>query len=283
MISVSTTAESRHASLWQLCLVFVLTMLLFSVLRWQPEPWLQNRIDRQVRHSGIDLQYGALHIEGLTVRLKQVSIRTGTMPAPLMLDSLRISPAWSSLLSGSVAVDMQAELSGQSVSAVLVWQDKYIGVHDLNAVVDVAVLQTLWKQRMPLPVNVGGGLKLSGNVQLGALSGLPVEGQLDAVWQQASIDLPMFDKPLGDYHLALKADANASGIWQWLLGGGDAVTLSGSGQMDMSGNIPQQWTINGRVQLRSAPEAKAIVAMLGNQARAFAISGKLLNARVQAM
>jgi len=282
MTSVSPAAESRHASVWQLCLVFVLALLLFTVMRWQPEPWLQHQIDQQARINGIDLHYQALQIEGLSVRMEHVSIRVAELPVPVVLDSLSISPAWSLLLSGTGAVDMKATLSRQSAEAVLVWQDKYVEVHDLNAVLDVAALQSLWKQRMPFPVQAGGRLKLSGNVQFDTLSGLPVDGQLDAAWQQARIDLPMFNKPLGDYQLVLKAATHASGVWQWTLGGGAEVRLSGSGQLNLTG-LPQQWTVSGRVQIQAAPEAKAIASMLGNQAKTFNISGNLLNAHLQPM
>jgi len=283
MTFVSPATESRHASVWQLCMVFVLALLLFAAMRWQPESWLRHQIDQQARINGIDLHYQTLQVDGLSLRMAHVSIRTAELPVPIILDSIRISPAWSLLQSGIAAVEVKVTLSGQAVNAVLVRQDKHIGVRNLNAVLDVAALQSLWKPRMPVPVDSGGTLKLSGQVQLDALSGLPVEGQLDVVWQQASIDLPMFNKPLGDYQLTLKATANASGIWQWSLGGGTDVMLSGSGQMNLFGKRPQQWTINGRVQLRAAPEARAIAAMLGNQARSFTISGNLLNARLQAM
>jgi len=283
MISTSSDTESQHASIWQLCLVFVLALLLFIAMRWQPEPWLQSKIAQQALQNGIDLQYQQLDIEGFSVRMEHVSIRTAALPAPVILDSLSISPAWSSLLTGVAAVDVKARLSGQSVTAVLAWQGKYIALHDLNAEFDVAALQTLWKQRMPLPVQIGGRVKLSGYIQIDAFSGFPADGQLDAVWQQASVDLPVFDKPLGDYQLALKAAAKAPGRWQWSLGGGAAVTLSGSGQLDLSGKSPQQWTINGRVQVQAGSEAKAIASLLGNQVKAFAISGNLLNARLQPM
>lgn len=283
MIPVSPAIESRHASVWQLCLVFVLALLLFTAMRWQPESWLQHQIDQQARISGIDLRYQTLQVDGLSLRMAHVSIRTAELPEPVTLDSMRISPAWSLLLSGIAAAEVKVTLSGQAAKAVLVRQDKYIDLRDLNAVLDVAALQPLWKLHMPVPVDSGGTLKLSGQVQLDALSGLPVEGQLDVVWQQARIDLPVFKKPLGDYQLTLKATANASGIWQWSLGGGTDVMLSGSGQMNLSGKRPQQWTINGRAQLRAAPEARAIAAMLGTQTKVFAISGKLLNARLQAM
>jgi len=283
MISTPSATESQHASLWLLCLVFVLALLLFIAMRWQPEPWLQGQIDRQIQQHGIDLQYQQLAIAGLSVRMQHVSIRTSALPAPFTLDALSISPAWSSLFTGIAAVNVKATLSGQPATAVLAWQDKSIAVHDLKAVFDVGALQTVWKQRMPLPVDIGGQLKISGHIQLDAVSGLPVDGQLDAVWQQASVDLPMFDKPLGDYQLVLKAAAKAPGRWQWLLDGGAAVTLSGSGQLDLSGLVPQQWTVSGRLQVQAAPEAKTIAAMLGQQAKAFTISGNLLNARLQPM
>jgi len=281
MISVSLATEPRHASWWQLCLVFVLALLLFVAMRWQPEPWLQNQIDQQAHIHGIDLQYKALHLDGLSLRIDHPVFRITNLPAPVELDSLFISPAWSSLLTGVAAVDVKAVQSGQSVEAELAWQHEYIALHALSAELEVAALEPLWKQRMVLPVNIGGRLKLSGNVQLDAASGRPVEGQLKAIWQQASIDLPMFDKPLGDYQLVLKSTTNASGIWQWSLEGGDEVTLSGSGQLDLSGKLPQQWTINGQAQLQASPEAEAVAALLGKEAKAFNISGNLLNARIQ--
>jgi len=37
------------------------------------------------------------------------------------------------------------------------------------------------------------------------------------------------------------------------------------------------------VQIQAGPEAKAIASMLGNQARAYAISGNLLHPRLQPM
>jgi len=282
MISlISPATKSRHVSWQRLCLAFVLALLLFVLIRWQPELWLQHEIDQQTRINGIDLHYQALHIEGLSVRMEHASIQTSRLPSPVVLDSLSISPAWSLLLSGTGAVDIKATLYGQSVEAVLVWQNKYVEVQDMNAVLDVAALQSLWKQRMPFPVRAGGRLMLSGHIQLDALSGLPVDGQLDVAWQQARIDLPMFNKPLGDYQLALKATPHASGVWQWTLGGGTELRLSGSGQLDLSGKLPQQWMINGRVQIQAAPEAKTIASMLGNQAKTFRITGKLFNARVQ--
>jgi len=237
---------------WLLCWL----LLLFVLIRWQPELWLQHEIDQQARINGIDLHYQSLHIEGLSVRMEHAFIQTGRLPSPVVLDSLSISPAWSLLLSGTGAVDIKATLYGQSAEAVLVWQNKYVEVQDINAVLDVAALQPLWKQRMPFPVQAGGRLMLSGHIQLDALSGLPVDGQLDVAWQQAQIDLPAFNKPLGDYQLALKAAPHASGVWQWTLGGGTELRLSGSGQLDLSGKLPQQWMINGRVQIQAAPEAK---------------------------
>ncbi len=278
---ISPVTESRHLSWQRLCLAFLLALLLFVLIRWQPELWLQHEIDQQALNHGVDIHYTSLHIEGLSVRLEHLSVQAVHMPSPVVLDSLSISPAWSLLLSGTGAVDMKATLSGQAVEAVLVWQDKYVEIHDLNAVLDVEALQSLWKQRLPFPVRIGGRLKLSGHVQLDALSGFPVDGQLDTIWEQARIDLPMFNKPLGNYQLALKAAPHASGAWQWTLGGGTELRLSGSGQLDLSGKLPQQWMVNGRVQIQAAPEAKAIASMLGNQAKSFNISGKLFNARVQ--
>jgi len=282
MIPLALATEPRHASWWQLCLVFVLALLLFVAMRWQPEAWLQHQIEKQALVHGIELQSKGLYLDGLSFRMEHVSIRSAGLPTPVMLDALNISPVWSSLIRGAAAVDVKAVLSGQSAEAELTWKNEYIVVHDLNAELEVAALEPFWKQRMTLPVDVSGRLTLSGNVQLDAASGRPVEGQLKALWKQASIDLPIFDKPLGNYQLVLNA-ATRSGNWQWVLGGGDAVTLSGSGQLDLSAKSPQQWTINGRVQVQAGPEAKTIASLLGHQAKTFAISGNLLHARLQAL
>lgn len=274
------SAKVRHAPLWQLCLVFVLSLLLFLVIRWQPELWLQQQINQQARYNGIDLQYEALHIEGLSVRLDKVSVRTAELPVPVKLDSLGISPAWASLLAGEVAVDVRATLLGQSAEVALIWQDPYINVQILHADFDVAALQPLWKKRMIFPVDVGGRLKLSGKVQIDAIRGRPLGGKIDAQWQAVTIDLPTLDKPLGDYQLILKTLDNSSGQWQWVLSGGPAVVLSGSGQIDMSASLPQQWTVHGQLELQAAPDATAVASLLGNQKRLFSISGSLMNTQV---
>lgn len=286
MTSVSLAAKPRHVPVWQLCFIFVMALLLFVAMRWQPEAWLRNQIDQQARVSGIELRYESLQAQGLGVELKHVSIKTADLPEPVFLDTASISPAWGSLFTGVAAVNVHIGLQDQSVGAVLVWQDKHIEVNDLNAVLDVAVLQSLWKQRLPLPVDVGGSLRLTGHVQFSAVSGLPVEGQIDVAWQQARIDLPVFDKPLGDYHLILKSTGKPKPSmqgWQWSISGGTTVALTGSGQLNMAVRLPQQWMVGGKVKLQAAPEARGIASMLGNRAKVFAISGKMLNVRFQPM
>ena len=278
---ISPVTESRHLSWQKLCLAFLLALLLFMLMRWQPELWLQHEIDQQALHHGVDIHYASLHIEGLSVRLEHLSVQAAHMPSPVVLDSLSISTAWASLFTGIAAASVHAEMMDQSAEAVLAWQGGHIVIHDLNAVLEVVALQSYWKQRLPLPVDAGGQLRFSGTMQLDAVSGLPVTGQLKVRWQQATIALPMFDKPLGDYQLTLNTAENIPGHWQWLLTGGTVVALSGSGQLDLSGTLPQQWTINGRVQIQAAPEARALASMLGNQAKSFSISGKLFNVRVQ--
>ena len=163
----------------QLLLVFVLALLFFIAVRWQPDIWLQSRISEQFQQNGITIDYKKLHLDGIGLRLETVSLQNAAMSQALTLDSLRLSPAWTSLFSGSPGVDLQLNWFGQRVETRLIRQDTYIDIQDLHAAIDAALLQPL----LQLPVKLIGQLKLSGDLRVDMQTGRPLQGALNADWQ----------------------------------------------------------------------------------------------------
>jgi len=276
------SGQQSDLSWWQLCIVFVLAVLLFVVLRWQPEPWLKMQIDSQARQYGIGLQYENMRVNGLTIHLDHLSIQAAGLSMPVKMDMLSLSPAWASLVTGSPGVLVIAAKDKQHAAALLAWQDNRIAVHDLDVDLDVAQLESLWRQRLTLPIHIGGRIMLSGNMLLNGTSATPVEGDVKMLWKSAVTDVTGLDKPLGDYRLGLKGRDAKTGSWQWLLAGGSVLKLSGQGTIDISSALWQQWAINGEIRLEPVKNDNAIAAMLDGKAATFKLSGNVLNPHLQA-
>ena len=287
----SISERRQGLSWWHLCLFFVLAVALFVLLRWQPDAWLQEQIDNQAYQHGMVVQYQRLHVDGFTLHLEHLSIRSARWPAPMMIDTLTLTPAWSSLLKARAAIHLLANSNGQRLETLLIWQSGHIGISGLQGDLDVALLQPFWQRRLTLPIYVGGRLILAGDMLLDAASGMPVDGNIKLEWHSAATDVTGLDKPLGDYRLLLKAgkasgklSGKASGkSWQWTLTGGSSLKLSGQGTIHIAGPLLQQWGIHGRIRLQPMRRDNAIAAMLGGKVAAFSLSGNVINPRWQAL
>jgi len=291
----STSERRQDLSGWHLGLFFVLAVVLFVLLRWQPDAWLQAQIDNQARQHGMVVQYQRLHVDGFTLHLEHLSIRSARWPVPMMMDRLTLTPAWSSLLKARAAVHLLANSNGQRLETLLSWQSGHIGMSGLQGDLDVALLQPFWQRRLTLPIHVGGRLILTGEMLLNAVSGMPVDGNIKLEWHSAATDVTGLDKPLGDYRLLLKAgqlseqpsgklSGKLSGKpWQWTVTGGSSLKLSGQGTINIAGPLPQQWGIHGRIRLQPMRRDNAIAAMLGGKVAAFSLSGNVINPRWQAL
>ena len=144
MSSSVQTGDYRHASWWQLSLVFVLALLLFVAMHWQPEPWLRSQMVSQSQQQGIELDFNSLNVEGFSVRIEGASIRAAAISTPVIFETVTLEPAWSSLLTGTIAVRVTASWQGHQGQAVLALQEKHLDISDIHAAVDAAVLQSIW-------------------------------------------------------------------------------------------------------------------------------------------
>ncbi|OIO70072.1 MAG: type II secretion system protein GspN [Zetaproteobacteria bacterium CG1_02_53_45] len=277
--STLTSPKLQSEVSWQqLLLVFVLALLLFITVRWQPDSWLQSRISEQCQQNGLILDYKELHLDGIGVRLETVSVQTAAMSQPLQLETLRLSPAWTSLFNGSPGIDLQLNWFGQRVETRLIRQEAYVDIEGLHADIDAALLQPL----LQLPVKLIGKLNLSGDLRVDMQSGRPLQGGLQASWQSAAIEMNG-SMPLGDYQLIVKSKGS-SGVWQWSLGGGTALLLQGDGKLEMAAGVPvQAWAIAGNGRLEAGKDAINMAAMLGQKPLMFKLSGPLLKPLLQRM
>jgi hypothetical protein len=281
-MKVITFERQQGASWWQLFVIFVLVLLLFIAVRWQPEPWLRSQIAEQARQNGITLNYKQLQVEGFSVQLEQVSLHAANLAAPLMFNSLSIRPAWASLLGGSLAMQMQLSWQGQQGGALLSWQDDSINIYNIEAELNMTVLQSLWQRHMPLPVNVRGQIHISGDVRLDVQSGRPLEGRLDVGWQSAGVEMAGGNIHLGNYQLGMTA-GDTSASWRWILGGGEAVLLQGKGTVDVPVDVQQAWPVSGQARIEAGKQAGMLSAMLGSTPLLFSLSGNAANPKLQRM
>ncbi len=280
MTSPFNSDQFRHASWQQLVAVFVVALLLFAAFRMQPEAWIASQIDQQAKHHGININYQSLALDGLSLRFKQLSIQSHQLTPPVKLDSLSLSPAWSSLLNANPSVNIQANWQGLSVGATVNQQADIIDIQSLHGDVDVALLQPLLAKKLPIPVNINGQVQFSGNIQLSASSGHPQLGKINIKWKAAAIDLPPMKVALGDYALILQTD-DVKRAWQWDLSGGTALKLSGKGNLNTIARNPAAWSINGMLQAQADQKEPTLTALLGNQKKRFGLTGQITQPRLQ--
>ncbi len=271
--------QNHHASWQQLLAVFIVALLLFIAMRMQPEPWISAQIDKQTKQHGVNIHYNSLELDGLTLLVDQLTIQSHQLATPIKLDSLSLSPAWSSLLSGNAGAIIHANWKGQQLSAVVSQQGDIIDIQSLNGALDISTLQPFIAKKLPIPVKVSGTAQISGDIQLNAINGHPRLGKIQLLWNKAGVEMPSMKVPLGDYALILQTD-DLKRAWQWDINGGDALKLSGKGNLNTSAQNPAAWSINGMIQAQADPKAVNLSALLGKQNKQFRISGNITQPRL---
>lgn len=276
-----------HASRWQILLVFIIALLLFISLRWQPEAWLRSQINTQAQQHAIILSYKHLHMHGLSIEATSFSLQRAERSSPIMLDSLRLTPDWSSLLRGHIAVQVHARWQAQDIHATIIKQDNTIILRDILAKIDATHLQPILAKNIPLPLNIHGNIQLSGSMLLNT-NIHPLGGSIKLSWDTASIRLSASHIALGNYQLILQSptknnpeDNRKNHTWQWDLTGGNAFMLSGKGSIDTSSQQPQVWPLTGTIRMQANKEARILADLLGNKATEFHLSGNVRQPHLQ--
>ena len=265
----------------KLLLIFLLMLLLFVALRWQPDAWVASRIDRMASEQGITLSYDDLKTAWFSVEISNLTFQKPGMRSPLPLDVVRISPDWGALSGGDAGLHLVLPGKQLHGSMDIAMDGGRIKLAAIDLDLSVAQLLSLIRQQLTLPVKAGGRIMINGDLNLDATSGKPQSGEVHARWETASIDLPVLPATLGDYALLLHVDPKGSGHWQWQLTGGTALQLDGHGAINAASADWMRWPVNGSVQLGAGAKAPALAAMFGGKKQAFAISGIMSQPNIQ--
>ncbi len=264
-------------------MMFVLAAIVFSALRWQPEPWLRVQIDQFAEQQHLQLNYSQLSLHGLSAEMRDVQVQNMHMVHPVRVKKITVRPLLSTLWSGSPGIRVTVHWRGQVISASIRQLDGKLDIRDVDGVADIAMLKPLWQRHADVKVDVQGRVNLSGRLLLNAQTGQPLEGELVVDWQGAEAVLAGMNMSFGDYHLSL-LNADQTGQWQWQVDGGKGLTLHADGKLVVAAANPQQWRIHGQAELAAgAGAAQGLTMMLGNGPMKLRLSGTLLRPQWQVL
>jgi len=282
--STENLSDWRKPGGWRrLCILFVLALLFFLPIRWHPGPWLHQQMTAAAGRYGMTLDYRRMGISGFTVRLRDVRIGGGAMAAPLSFNSIRLAPAWMSLLQAKPAVHVILAWQGVQAEATVSRNGRTIILNDLQVGADAHWLTALAKWK--LPVQVAGRLRLTGVIRLDAASGRPLTGAMHCLWRKAAANLvgkQVQPEVLGDYVLSIyNNDPEKS--WQWTIDGGAGVIVKGQGTLATRVVSPRQWLASGHIELSSGQTAPVFLKALLHQSIHFGLAGPLARLRLKSI
>jgi len=253
--------------------VFIISLLLFMMLRWDSSSFLRSQIDAAAQQAGYTLIYDDVSLSGLNIVLEHVSIQQGNA-TNIKLDKLQLSPSLSQLFSGTLALNVSATWLGNPISVSIAQVDNEIQLANIDAMVDVSRLQSL-----QIPAELSGLVHLQGDLNVQQHTGQPSSGALTLAWNNAQAGLTSPEFILGDYTLDLNSQEDTTQPWQWTISGGSGVSLNGSGTLLPNNVDPKNWVVSGLVDTtidNSNPSlAMMMQGMMGSTQAKFRISGSL--------
>ena len=249
----------------QLCYVFAVSFLFFSLWRWDITDWLEPRLHDALVKYHVPLEYQQIDVGMLGISLSQVSVQHAALAKPLLLDSVNVSLSWPALWHGDIALDVQAENAFLQAESLLLWQDDQLVLKQVDAHMDVREAQK-WAG-MDALFQAAGELLLQGDIKLSATTGEPLSIHADITWEHAQVNMFNQTYVLGDYHLSVQDQA-------WHLQGGKQLQLAGDGTLAIGKGTMLQWPLQGSIQVK-AEAGSAILAILPFQKATLHISGTL--------
>jgi len=253
--------------------VFIISLLLFMMLRWDSSSFLRSQIDAAAQQAGYTLIYDDVSLSGLNIVLEHVSIQQGNA-TNIKLDKLQLSPSLSQLFSGTLALNVSATWLGNPISVSIAQVDNEIQLANIDAMIDVSRLQSL-----QIPAELSGLVHLQGDLNVQQHTGQPSSGALTLAWNNAQAGLTSPEFTLGDYTLDLNSQEDTTQPWQWTISGGRGVSLNGSGTLLPNNVDPKNWVVSGLVDTtidNSNPSlAMMMQGMMGSTQAKFRISGSL--------
>jgi type II secretion system protein N len=243
-----------NRSLLSLCLLLFLVSGLISFWYFFPADVIQRSLLRELtRQTGLKMEGSEAEMlfpVGLGLDLK---VYPGQAEfAPLMFTEMQLTPAWSRLLTGSAAADVEAFLAGGTVEALF--------ARSGQLQLDLADIEVAPLQQADLPYRLQGKLagKLDAEKMMPALDG---KGQFNLQLSNASVDgLDRVSLParmaLGILQLEGKFNQRRLSLEKVLLTGG-VIEMTGGGTLLLA-ETPEQTRINMNVRLhpnQSTPDS----------------------------
>ncbi|HID37787.1 MAG TPA: hypothetical protein EYP39_10535 [Ghiorsea sp.] len=253
--------------------VFIISLLVFMLLRWDVSSFLRHQIDNAAKQEGYTLIYDEVSISGLSIVLQPITIQQGKAMS-IQLDKIQLSPSFSQLTSGILGLDINTTWLGNPISATVVQDGDVIQLLNIDAMIDVSRLDDL-----NIPVQLSGLMHLQGELQLLQSTGQPQSGRLTLTWNNAKAGLAAPEFTLGDYQVNINSVDDVSQPWQWAISGGSGVALNGSGTLLANNPDPKRWAVTGLVDANidnSNPSlAMMMQGVMGSNQAKFRISGSL--------
>ncbi len=233
------SALKRH--LW-LAALFLLALPLFCWLQWQPKAWFAE----QLAINGLTgkISYGEVRksFPGLRLNGTNITLPNGKAVA---CDEIILRPAFSALLHGEQGLFVRAKSNGINAEAVIVMSNTQLNLGNVMVIADATKLASFDSRLLLLGLQ--GEIILKGHTLLEATVGLPLDGDVNLLWNKpSSTFLPT---GMDNIELSLTASgALGAKAWSWQIGsqpemiGGQGKVMSGAADI-------RQWQLRGNMRL----------------------------------
>ncbi|MDQ6951780.1 MAG: type II secretion system protein N [Mariprofundales bacterium] len=250
-----------------LIIIFVLTLLCFAWIRWDPTPWLNAQLANQGLQNSVQIESAEKSMLGLRLHQVHLTQPTGGI---ITLATIEIHPAWLTILRGIPALHIQTTMAGSDGEATIALVDGTIALSKIQLNSNAKIIAALFSQAAI--IQPSGSLHLSGAITLNRQNGMPLQGNITLHWSDAASPL-LGTTPLGDFSLTLSSQ---QGKWQWGLKGGKTIATNGAGTVTTSSASLTHWGITGHIHIQAHGSPPAIIAaMLHAGSANVVISGTL--------
>ncbi len=253
----------------QLSLLFIVSLIFFSIFRWDIESWVQRKLDFAIAQNHLDITYDTLDLHPTSLELSNVYLRLLDMPKPLLLGDVYLQLDWSALWKMRLAVSVKIKNSFIQMSTSISSHSTSIMLTSLTGQLDVRAAQA-WYGQTSL-AQAAGNVYWQGNIKINSSTGRPIQTDLQISWQDATLNMMQQSYILGNYVLNLKQTEQNQ---VWTLQGGEQLQTKGSGTLQINRNPPFMWKLQGNIDVKTS-ENTPLAAILPKTKGKVKITGTL--------
>lgn len=275
-------SNDRHLSWLQVVVLFVLTALVFVMMRWDKESWLDQQLHDFVSQQQLPMSWQQLNFSGTELTLEQVQWTDPRSQQTIQLAQVTASPVWGDWLQAKAAVHLETEWMQQPMSLNLVQNDAYTELNEIQVQMDLGQVVQMLPVDTSMLSELSGQAVMQGSVKLDA-SGLPVDGVLNVSVGAAEIAAMGVKLTLADTTVDLQHQQD--GKWLWLAGAHGGVDLKANGFVYINQPDPMNWSVEGDVGIQVTEQSPVLISTMirsiSPEGVKFKLSGPLVNVRLQ--